>query len=565
MTVQPCIIDSGSMPKRLWYLMNGIRGRALFGQLAAIAEGVLEALILTLFAHAGLGALNVVEPQATSAIVVWIPGGLPAALGLAITLRLIVGVLRVFWVTQIHGRISGSLRDQLLQAFLAADWETKREFPDGTVLQIAVAYPKKAAGHTGALLGYMGSLFTLGSLISVALLMSVTVTSLLLLGLLVVVLALLPIRSWMQEQAGSSLSRERELSSDLSDAIRNAESIDAFFVQRAVADRLVDLSNKEVAINVRAKFVKAVISPIYATLTYAFLCLAIVAVSLLDGADIGDVAPIFLILMRALTYAQSLQGALLTSANFLPLLDASSEALTRLRRGQVVVGCQTLGSFQGLELRGAEFAYKGEALPAVCIPEVVIRRGDRVGVVGASGSGKSTFGRILVGLMEPSVGRVFVNGVERSDFNKMEWSRLAAFVPQRVELIAGSISNNVRYFRQDIGDDDVVRALEQANILDEILDLPEGLKTELGAGEHGLSGGQCQRLGIARALAGNPQFLIMDEPTAALDYDSERAILQTLDELPESLTLVVISHRGAILTACSRILRIEEGVVLGDT
>jgi len=247
------------------------------------------------------------------------------------------------------------------------------------------------------------------------------------------------------------------------------------------------------------------------------------------------------------------------------LLNASSEALTRLKRGQVVVGFQTLGSFQELELRGVEFAYKGEALPAVCIPDVVIPRGDRVGVVGASGSGKSTFGRILVGLMEPSVGRVCVNGMERSDFNKMEWSRLVAFVPQRVEPLAGSISNNVRYFRHDIGDDDVVRALERANILDEILDLPEGLETKLGAGEHGLSGGQYQRLGIARALAGNPQDLIMDEPTAALDYDSERAILQTLDELDESLTLVVISHRGAILAACSRILRIEEGVVLGDT
>jgi len=559
---QPNILGTGSIPRRLWHLTNGNRWRALVGQLSAIAEGVLEALILTLFAHAGLGVLKVSETPDYATLLDRLPGGLPLALGSAIALRLGIGVLRVYWDTQIRARIARSIREQVLRSFLSATWETKREFSDGTLQQVSVAYPKKAAGHVGALLGYAGSLCTLGSLISVAILISVSVTLLLLLGLLAVVLTLIPIRTWIREQSGSSLSRERELSTEISDAGRNAESIDAFSVQAAVTDKLVRISHEEVAINERTNFVKSVISPIYAALTYAFLGLALVAVSVVDGTESGDVAPIFLILMRALTYAQGLQGAFLTAANFAPLLDSMTEVLLRWGLGGESPDGQSLCSFQELKLQDVEFTYRGDVLPALRVPEVVISRGDRVGVVGASGSGKSTFGRVLLGLVEPSVGRVFLNGIDRSQFNKAEQSRLIAFVPQRIELIGGTVSDNVKYFRHEIGDLDIVNALDQANILDEMRDLPEGLQTRLGAGEHGLSGGQCQRLGIARALAGKPDVLIMDEPTSALDNESERAIIKTLDDLHFSLTLIVISHRGAMLSTCSKTLRLEGGVVL---
>jgi ABC-type multidrug transport system fused ATPase/permease subunit len=186
-----------------------------------------------------------------------------------------------------------------------------------------------------------------------------------------------------------------------------------------------------------------------------------------------------------------------------------------------------------------------------------------VGIVGPSGSGKSTLVQLLLGLRDPARGRVLADGRDLRDLVGAELARRITFVPQAPHLIAGTISENIRFLRDDVTQEDVERAARLAHLHDEIAAFPEGYERQVG--EHGghLSGGQQQRLCIARALVEDPDVLIMDEPTSALDVRSEHLIRSTLLELKERMTVVVIAHRLSTLDICDRIMVIQDGEMKG--
>ena len=139
--------------------------------------------------------------------------------------------------------------------------------------------------------------------------------------------------------------------------------------------------------------------------------------------------------------------------------------------------------------------------------------------------------------------------------------RLAAFVPQENKLILATVADNIRFYRDGFSDEDVHIAGRRAHIHDEIMELPEGYETAIGPGARNLSGGQCQRLGIARALLGKPELLVLDEPTSALDSRSEQLIRQTLSETAGDTTIVLVAHRPATLKVCTRVIEVENGTL----
>jgi ATP-binding cassette subfamily B protein len=186
-------------------------------------------------------------------------------------------------------------------------------------------------------------------------------------------------------------------------------------------------------------------------------------------------------------------------------------------------------------------------------------------VIGPSGAGKSTLVQILLRLRAPLGGRYIVNGESAERYEMGDWHRRVAYVPQEPRLLHASVTENIRYFR-DVDDEAIERAARLARIHEDIMSWPEGYGTIVGPRADAVSGGQQQRICLARALVGRPEVLILDEPTSALDPHSESLIQESLTALRDELTLFIIAHRMSTLDICDRVMVIIDGrLVAFDT
>jgi subfamily B ATP-binding cassette protein HlyB/CyaB len=196
--------------------------------------------------------------------------------------------------------------------------------------------------------------------------------------------------------------------------------------------------------------------------------------------------------------------------------------------------------------------------------DLTIHPNEIVGVAGASGVGKSTLVDAIAGLLEPQVGRIFVNDHPMDTLQLERWRQSIGYVTQDTYLLNGTLLENIALGDSDVGPAEVIQAIREVGLMDMVDDLPNGLDTDIGPGGIGLSGGQRQRVGIARALVGHKKLIIFDEPTSALDAHLERLITDLIAELCRRTTVVVIAHRLSTLRVTNRILVLKSGRLVED-
>ena len=288
---------------------------------------------------------------------------------------------------------------------------------------------------------------------------------------------------------------------------------------------------------------------------------------------------------RSESYATALPvlGAIALSAQrLLPLLQQVYQGLAQVRIGsasasdiaallELRIAPELAGAsvdplpfHKEIRLKNVGFRYSGRREWALRDIDLTIPRGSRIALVGRTGSGKSTLADLLMGLLDPSEGRVSIDGIPLNNETKTAWQAQIAHVPQAIFLADASIAQNIAFgrFSDEI---DMGRVRDAARIAqaDEFIDaLPD--KYDTAAGERGvrLSGGQRQRIGIARALYKGAQMLIFDEATSALDGETESTVFDAIAGIGREITLVVIAHREASIAHCDSVVRLERGRII---
>ncbi|MFC4350555.1 ABC transporter ATP-binding protein [Fodinicurvata halophila] len=212
-----------------------------------------------------------------------------------------------------------------------------------------------------------------------------------------------------------------------------------------------------------------------------------------------------------------------------------------------------------LRLDSVSFRHERAAQTGLVDVSLTIRKGQKVCLMGPSGAGKSTLVDVVLGLLEPSRGRVLVDGHDIAEARRA-WQRRIGYIPQTVVLFDDSLRANVALglASESVDEARVHRALCQAGLQSLVESLPAGLETPLGENGTRLSGGERQRVGIARALYTDPAVLVADEPTAALDPQTEEVVLQTLMAL-DDMTVLIVTHRDYLARYCDRVIRLEAG------
>ncbi|WP_236870016.1 type I secretion system permease/ATPase [Candidatus Bandiella numerosa] len=191
-----------------------------------------------------------------------------------------------------------------------------------------------------------------------------------------------------------------------------------------------------------------------------------------------------------------------------------------------------------------------------------LNKGEVLAIIGPSASGKTTLAKLLVGIANPSIGTIRIDGASLKDWKKEELGPHIGYLPQDVELFSGTVKENIARMHSDPHYEDVVIAAQLAGVHDMVLQLPQGYDTNVGLDGSMLSGGQKQRIGLARTFYGTPKFIVLDEPNASLDTQGEEALMTAISVAKEKeITTIIISHKTSILSIVDKILVMKDGMV----
>lgn len=266
------------------------------------------------------------------------------------------------------------------------------------------------------------------------------------------------------------------------------------------------------------------------------------------------------------TYFTMLTGGFINLLNLTPIFARAAESIRSI--DEILSepdieqnhGKAAVDSVDGaLALHGVGFTFPDASSPALADIDLEIAAGETVAFVGPSGSGKSTLLNLVLGFIRPTQGRILLDGDDMAGLDLRTFRRFISVVPQEAVLFEGTIRDNVTYGMTGVPDDAVRNALRDANALEIVGAMPEGWNTVVGERGARISGGQRQRLAIARALIRDPRILFLDEATSALDSQSEVKVRDALAHLMRDRTTLVVAHRLSTIRSADRIVYVEEG------
>jgi len=448
-------------------------------------------------------------------------------------------------------------RRRVIDTFFTSSWDIQSEERLGHVQQLLTVNCENIGYTTIALATLVqSSLGALTLLLAAFIVNPLTAAIVLVVGILLVGV-MRPFMIWSRNASVRLSGDSQRMATLVTEFTRLARDFRLLGVQEGAVVRLQQ-RNRQAALSYRKNRLLAQSGPaVYTFLALGFVVIGMAVLLGHAGKDLGATGAILILTLRSLNYGSAIQNTNQVIRSFQGFLEGLSEDVDRFDASRPDTTGNRLPDRFDVTFSGVTFAYGGG--PDV-LRDITFHQpsGDILGVVGRSGSGKTTLSQLVLGLRVPRQGRVLLGDVPAVSVAKGNGVSPIALVPQEPILLQGSIAMNISFFR-DVSQEQIEQAAKAAHVHDDILAMPLGYDTTVGEGGGALSGGQRQRLAIARALIGSPRVLVLDEPTSALDGRSESLIRQSLAALRGRVTVMIISHRLAMVEDCDHLLVLDAG------
>ncbi len=555
-----------AMGARVKLLIGDRRGAVVGLALSSVFAGFTEAAFLALVAQIATSVVakgnrasghSLLHFHASTGTLILVAFALTVA-------RLILQVPLSVLPARIAADVQAGLRTRIFHAFTRASWTVQSADREGQLQETMTSQVMQATGGALQATALITSSLTFIVLLGVAFVLNG-------LAALVVLVSAVGIFALLRPLRALGVRRARELSEaqvayarGVAEANRLAEDTHVFGVGGAQRERIDAAVERSRQLFYRTQLLIKLIPNLYQNLIYILLVAMLAAIYLSGTAHAASLAAIVLLLVRAGQSGLQVQSAYQSLSQSTPFIERTQNAERRYEDSGSEDGGKPLPQMDTLAFENVSFGYHSER-PVLSGVSFEVKAGEAIGIIGPSGAGKSTLVQIVLQLREPVTGSYLVNGVPVREFARADWNRRVSFVPQEPRLLHASVADNIRFFRE-LDMESVQRAGRLARIHDDVMSWPDGYETIVGPRADAVSGGQQQRICLARALAARPQVLVLDEPTSALDPHSETLIQESLTALKSELTLFIIAHRMSTLDICDRVMVIVDGrMVAFDT
>lgn len=342
--------------------------------------------------------------------------------------------------------------------------------------------------------------------------------------------------------------------------------IRAFCMQQKEKEEFEEKSNAFLALQILVGKISALMNPV----TYIIVNAATIAIVWGGGLQVNEGAITQGEVIALVNYMTQILLALVALANLIVTFTKAMASGIRINEVFDLKPSMVSGEKKEmkkeeviLEMSGVDFAYQGHKEAALSDLNVVVKKGETIGIIGGTGSGKTTFVNLIPRFYDASKGRVKVNGVDVKDYDLGTLRGKIGIVPQKAVLFRGTIRENLLMGNAYATEEDMIQALKNAQAYEIVMNKSAGMDTMVSEGGKNLSGGQKQRLTIARALVRKPEILILDDSASALDYATDAKLRQAIAQNTENMTVFIVSQRVASIMQADKIIVLDDGKIAG--
>jgi ABC-type multidrug transport system fused ATPase/permease subunit len=490
----------------------------------------------------------------------------PGITSLFVIVFILLGIKAVFQTSAtfagnvLHTKYQKTTQDDLTEAYGQADWNYLGKQRSGTMLNLMLSEITRAGTTLHTLLQIASGALSAIVYLIFALLVSPVAVGLFIAAFAVMLLVLFPVFRSIRNLGESLIESRTDLTHKIEELSSGVKVIKALGSEERVQHQIKENTSQMRRLLLRAGFMKEMSSTTDLGILVSVLVLFLLHLSATEQAISAGV--IGVILLRMSQRAQVVLATSGPAAEGWPSLKTVSKSLKDMRNNRERIGGKLPGSSSS-SLRFEKVSYEYDANSTVLNQiDLEIKNGEFIGIVGESGTGKTTLVDLILGLLNPTTGRIFVGDVDLSELQRPAWRRTVGYVPQDVTLFHDTIYNNISAYRSSVSKEDVYWATNIAQASVFIEESEEGYDRVVGDRGIRVSGGQRQRLALARALATRPDILLLDEATSSLDGNAENEFQLALENIRSQMTIIAVAHRIPTVMRADRVLVVSRGEIV---